>query len=568
MEHTKASFRHYFDILFSHQAYRIVLLILVTLRSSALLAPYVGPTVKFTLIWAVVILLKDLFTERLLLVNRWRGWLYVFLILYGVTTLTQYPVSFARNIAMLCYMAVNLLLFYSYDLSRSREDVKREIQNLCHTFMAVSFATAIVSLAAFVLNIHYAFSYTSSGVEEYSWVGFYSGRLWGIISNPNAGGDLAVLNLIMMFLCLVIAGKGVTRLQKRFYIVNLVVQSAIFFLSNSRTAWLCILFFIMLIPFLFMLTNFHEKIQTMSLKKLLQKTIAAALVAMFTFAGLDTFAKAVLPHLVIPTDYFSLQLAQLPNSSLSEEEEPVFEEAPTDVVRDDYGYFLGGRSYLWRAGVGIIANHPLFGVSSENVADYAEQYAAWPQSYEEAKQEYEIKQQELAETKLAAAREQLEEARENGCRDVSDLEKTVRTLENTEIPEYEPYLPGIDGGLHNMLIQIAASSGLPALAIIIVVAVSFLVYFIRYIIYAFSRKKVNLLILSMGALILTLLVRSMSETGLIYGIYYVSIIFWSFVGYTIYFIEKETAGDSAFRRGSEPVLARLTNKIFSKKKGR
>lgn len=101
MEKTKSALRQWLEILFSHQAFRIVLLIMVTLRSSHLLSPYVGPLVKFTLAWSAVILIKDLFTQRLLLVNRWRGWLYLFLILYGVTMLVQREQNFARNVAML-----------------------------------------------------------------------------------------------------------------------------------------------------------------------------------------------------------------------------------------------------------------------------------------------------------------------------------------------------------------------------------------------------------------------------------------------------------------------------------
>ena len=69
--------------------------------------------------------------------------------------------------------------------------------------------------------------------------------------------------------------------------------------------------------------------------------------------------------------------------------------------------------------------------------------------------------------------------------------------------------------------------------------------------------------LALGALILTMLFRSMTETGLIYGVYYTSIIFWSAVSGVLCLIEQQTAGDPAWSR--QPLLARVEAKIFRRK---
>lgn len=567
MEKTKSALRQWLEILFSHQAFRIVLLIMVTLRSSHLLSPYVGPLVKFTLAWSAVILIKDLFTQRLLLVNRWRGWLYLFLILYGVTTLVQREQNFARNVAMLLYMATNLLLFYSYDLSKERDAVKKEIWNLSHTFMILTFLGNLISLAAFVLNVHYRFDY---GADDSSWLGFYSGRMWGFFSNPNTGGDIAIFNMMLMAICLIMAGKSLSKGWKRFYVVNAVVQSILFFISNSRTSWMCAIFFILAATFLSLLFRIPERVKTLSVKQVVKRTAAVALAAVFAFVGLDSVAKDVLPYAIIPTTYFSELLASLPGSDMpTESEDPDFEAVPTDLERDSYGSSLGGRFYLWKAGVGIVANYPLLGVTSENIEYYAEQYAEWPTSYEQAQENYKQAQLAQIEQRIADAERQLRQVKWQGSRaQIRELEDTIESLQNAKLTEYEAYLPGITGGLHNMIIQIAASSGLPALLVIGIVAVGFLVLLVRYFIYACKRRQVSPLVTVMAAFILTMLVRSMSETGLIYGISYSSILFWSFVSYTVYFIEKETAGEPSFEKGRRTVLARLTGRVFGGRKGR
>lgn len=519
MEKSMGKIRYYLELLLSHQAFRIVLLMMVTLRSAQLINPYIGPWVKFTLIWSAAILIKDLFTERLLLVNRWRGLLYLFLILYGITTLVNYQYNFARNIAMLFYITTNFLVIYAYDIRKDRETVRKEIQNFCHSFMYLTFAGSLVSLVVFVLNIRYRFSYMDADLERRCWLGFFGGRLWGFFTNPNAASNFAVINIMMMAVCIVMAGKALSKGHKRFYVANFIVQAIIFFLSNSRSSWICLVFFMLSLPFLALLYQIPAKVKGLNGKQLAKRAVAIALVSVFAFSGMDNFAKDILPNFVLPTNFFSKQLAQLPNSDMPDaEEDPSLDDVPEDLDRQDYGALLGGRYYLWRAGIGIVVNHPLLGVGAENVPDFARKYDMWPEV-------------------------------------------------NTD-PDYEPYLPGVDDGLHNIILQTAASSGIPALFVIGAVAVGFLVLLIRYFIYAWKRKKVLPEVLVMTALVLTMLVRTMSETGLIYGVYYTSIIFWTFISYITYFIEKETAGDTAFDKGCRPVLAKLSDKVFGSRKGK
>lgn len=561
MEKTTGKLRKYLDILFSHQAMRIVLLIMVTLRSSALLAPFIGPLVKYTLIWSAAVLVKDLCTKRMLFTNRWRGLLYLFMLLYGISTLVYYRENLARNVATFCYMVTNLFVFYAYDPTQSREEVKREVRNLCHSFMAVSLVTGLLTIVVFVLNIQYRFTYLSSGVEAEGQLGFFSGRMWGILSNPNTTGAVAFINVIMIFICVVMVRNNLSKTRRRFYLVNLIVQAIVFFLSNSRTAWYCMFLFILIVPFLILMWEFPERIKNSTLKKLLKRTVSIALVALLAFSGLENYAQTLLPKFVISTTFFSEQFAQLPNSEDKDLEDPDFSTEVDDVQRDDFGTSLGGRYYLWRAGVGIIANHPLLGVTAENIPTYARLYAAWPTSYEEAERQFYEEQAELE-------RQREEQARLDAEAGILPEEPAEETDEEEEPLVYEPYLPGIDSGLHNMLFQVAASSGLPALLIIVAIALGFLWRLGRYFVWACKRKRLNPFVAAMSAMVLVLLAWSMSETGLIYGISYSSIIFWSFVSYILYFIDAETAVDPEFDKGRRPLLARLSDKVFGRKKGR
>ena len=70
----------------------------------------------------------------------------------------------------------------------------------------------------------------------------------------------------------------------------------------------------------------------------------------------------------------------------------------------------------------------------------------------------------------------------------------------------------------------------------------------------------------LAAAILTILCRSMTEIGLLYSAYYSSVLFWSLAGYLMYFIEKAAKEDPELKLDEEPLLAKLSHKLFDRKK--
>ena len=133
-----------------------------------------------------------------------------------------------------------------------------------------------------------------------------------------------------------------------------------------------------------------------------------------------------------------------------------------------------------------------------------------------------------------------------------------------ESEEYiKPYLPGIgSGGMHNMPLQIAACSGLIGLAVFAVFAGCYVFRVVRYLVYTVKRKKTEPAAALLASILMVMLCRSITEIGLLYSVYYTSVVFWTFAAGLVYFIEKDTKGDPAFPHSGEPVLARLTRKIF------
>lgn len=478
------------ETLFGYELFRITALVLVMLRSCALLNPIVGPFVKLTIVWAVLILLKDLFTNRLLLVNRYRLILYLFMIAYGVTTLLNRSENFARNVAILGYLAVSMLVMYAYDPKREEGKVKGELVRFGHAFLITAFVGQFISLVSFFLNIN--FSYQVDGYLYY--YGVVSGRLWGFFANPNSGSLYALLCLMFTILCLVIRKGSVSRLWKIFYGFNMVVQALVFFLCNSRTNLFIACVFIVLY---FLFTELPTVVEHWKSKKergtRLRRMAILCVVAPLALLGTYEYAIDILPNFVIQDSTLSNQLTEELDARISGTVSVISGvEDSTDLERDNFGTRIGGRYYLWQSGVEIVKNFPLFGVGNENVENYAYRYAS---------------------------------------RYFTDFGDSV-------------YLPGISGGgMHNLFFQIASASGLVGLGIFVVFLLMLLIRAARYYIWMIKSRKVNPISVVCLCMLLAILLRTMMDTGIVYGLLEQGVVFWTLLSGFMYFMDTEyTAG--------------------------
>ena len=81
-------------------------------------------------------------------------------------------------------------------------------------------------------------------------------------------------------------------------------------------------------------------------------------------------------------------------------------------------------------------------------------------------------------------------------------------------------------------------------------------------IWSYKNKNQNKLAIACICIIATILLRTMTDTGIVYGHYYLGVIFWMYMSVMMYFIDRE------FPKGPKPVIARLHDKIFRKSAGK
>ena len=497
----KSFIRRAVDAVLDHNLYRLVVLVMVVIRTCAFLNPVIGPFVKFTLAWAALILIKDLVTERLFMVNRFRGALYLFLIAYGVTCLVNFDQNFARNLVMWAYIISNMLVMYSYDLRKSPGTVKRELLRFNHTFMIASFIGQAISLITFFLGI--AFAYTIDGVVYY--YGIYEGRIWGFYSNPNAASFFMVINLMLTVVSVIIQRENLSRARKWFYIINNVVQLLILFLSNYRTRLFSLCLYVVILVLQLSLPGILPTSEKPARRKKIGQTVFVSVVLPLALLGTPPSALAILPNFVLQTS-FSEELNEALEDVTNTSSTAAVSVGDVELQREDFGTQFGGRYYLWQAGIELIKDNAAFGVGNDNVPDEAYRYAA---------------------------------------RYFTPFGEDI-------------YLPGVSGGLHNLFFQIAAASGLVGLGVFVLFGILVLQRAIRYYIWMIKERRFNALAVACICVLVVILLRTMTDTGIVYGIYYLGVVLWTYMSAAVYFM------DSEFTAGRKPFVAMIHDWIFRK----
>ena len=83
---------------------------------------------------------------------------------------------------------------------------------------------------------------------------------------------------------------------------------------------------------------------------------------------------------------------------------------------------------------------------------------------------------------------------------------------------------------------------------------------VRYYIWMIREKRLNQLAVACIAVVMIIVMRTMTDTGIVYGIYYLGVVFWTYLSAVVYFM------DSEFTIGRKPFVAMIHDRIFHGKK--
>ena len=200
--------------------FRIVCMIYVVLNVIPTYTQPLQPFMKLFHVYAVVVLLKDLFTNQRCIRNKGRGLQVVFLLSSVVTYLLNPNLLNFSGISDFLYFVWYLLLIYSYD-----EKSKKEM--LWFNRIIATLITVMNLVGMYMFFIKYIYFMPGGHIGMYP----HENRLCGLFVNPNVLSAMSYGGIALAWLCY---NKN-NKFDKILGITGIVVNFSTLIMANSRS---------------------------------------------------------------------------------------------------------------------------------------------------------------------------------------------------------------------------------------------------------------------------------------------------------------------------------------------
>ena len=435
---------------------KCAMIILTLLTAVPILNTFGRDIYKLCCLWGGILVLY------LFIKNRKNFWtleyffLFLFCCSYVVTILLNFSSHFINEVAMLGYTGLLLFTMTYYDRERTTEETKKELIKLSWLIVAVTWFFAFIAIVMFVFSVSGFFKLDGT-LYIY---GMFENRLWGLY-NPNTGSVINYISFILSAILLKFTGK-----RRKFLWSNLIFQGICFILAQSRGGWICVIGYLV-IYLLFLRKWKKEKPHIGAVKKWAYRCFVTLIVCIGVAIG-SHVAKVALSY--VP--YGVATIFQY-EDELKDRHEKL---ERLDKKDNNLESITTGRLGLWKVGLKVYENDPLFGIGYRSIDD--------------------------------ALRE--------------DLDKGA-------------YLNSHSGGLHNIYITTLVSCG----AVGFVLMGAFMLLVLKKMLQVFFRKDTPDYVKYIFTFIPVWLIGELAESRIILGMNFLAVIFWITMGYVMYFTRRK-----------------------------
>jgi hypothetical protein len=229
---------------------------LVTLMMLSTIAIVSRFTTEFNIIilaWGALYIIYDFFKEKNFIKSRYSKYLIIYMILFLISNLININLNFVENMKTFGYTCLFIFVLYSYKKDQSAKTMQSELYNINTIVITISSIVAFASLITFIFLIQFTYNDIPQGF-------IYPNHpaLWGFYSNPNSGGMVAAISMIVTFFNLYLCGnlhvKELSKLKKVYYYSNILLQWICLILSNSRGVLMALLAFVLFASY-YLFTN-------------------------------------------------------------------------------------------------------------------------------------------------------------------------------------------------------------------------------------------------------------------------------------------------------------------------
>ncbi|KLE14625.1 O-antigen ligase family protein [Clostridium sp. C8] len=341
-------------ILFNHVNILYALITVMLLSSVAIISPITTELNIVILIWGGIYFIYDFLNNKTCLKSRYKSFLIAYMLVFFIGVLINIKNNPIDNIKNFIYSGFFLFLVYSYNSNKLLDKVKRELINFNNIVISISSIVGFASLMTFIFFIQFTYNDIPQGFIYPD-----SPALWGFYSNPNSGGMVSVLSIILTIVNIslykVSSNKNKAKLRNTYYIINIIIQWLYLVLCNSRGAVVSLLASILFLTFY--LCYYRYNIKFSNIKSIFIALFISILVLMaynFTLS-ISKISLSYIPELIESTYSKDKNIDTSKDSSII-----------LDRTIED-GHISTGRVEIWTYGLNTLKFNPLFGHAPSNI---------------------------------------------------------------------------------------------------------------------------------------------------------------------------------------------------------
>ena len=330
------------------------LIMIMMLSTVTILSPYTTELNVLFLLWGGIYFIYDILNKKSCIKSKHKIYLIIYMLIFLISIIVNIKNNPVDNIKTFVYTGFFLFILYSYDADKNLKTTQKELIKFNNIVIYISSITSFIAIIMFIFLIQYTFNDITQGFVYPD-----SPALWGLYSNPNSGGMIATISIILSIVNIslykIINETSHFKIRKNYYIFNIVIQYLYLVLCNSRGAVLSLLAGILFIIFYNLYIRFKNKFN------IFKSIVFSILISFVVLIGSNIFisiSKNVLSYIPEYVD-------KITSSNTTHNTGGNIEINLDREIQD--GHISTGRAEIWSYGLNTLKFNPLFGHGPGNI---------------------------------------------------------------------------------------------------------------------------------------------------------------------------------------------------------
>ena len=294
--------------------------------------------------------------------------LLIFLVSYIISFMIFYKYGIFDEIKALIWMTIQFILLYAIDINKGIEKIKKEMNYILITIISTVTVMNLINVILLISN--YSSYYTALDGNVYILGIANWGRLYGITVDPNY---VSVVSIVAMIASMYLFKECKNIFLKIILTISVVLQFIFIAFAQSRTAVVTLISGILCYYILKMVCSFKEQRNIKIIFKMFLKMICGSIMVIVMMKILISGYNVLMNYTIEETNP-AVKIEEIEKTEKIEKVEEIkTEKQPIEIKREETieGDISNRRFDIWYSGYEIFQKHPIIGIGFGHFAEYA-----------------------------------------------------------------------------------------------------------------------------------------------------------------------------------------------------